>query len=335
MRWKKVMKMGVFKKTMGLVLLGLTMGLSGFGQVDQVKVAEFARSFSDRNEMSLEEVTVILNNARYRESIVRKMEKPAEGTMTWGRYRKIFMTEDRISAGVEFWKENKAVINDVSSKTGVAPEIIVGIIGVETFYGQRQGNYRVLDALYTLAFGFPKRSSFFTAELEKFLLLVKEENLNMYEIKGSYAGAMGFAQFMPSSYQAYAKSYDEGGSRNLMQADDAIASVANYLKEHRWKEGELVALPIKNMVNPTKLTPGVKPNNSLRFYSDNGYMPSGNLSPATMAALIELEQEDGMEYWFGFNNFYVITRYNHSELYAMAVFQLAEAINADYEAVKQ
>ncbi|WP_421890897.1 lytic murein transglycosylase B [Marinoscillum sp.] len=335
MRWKKVMKMGVFKKTIGFVLLGMTVSLSGFGQVNQVKVAEFARSFSDRNDMSLEEVTVILNNARYQESIIQKMEKPAEGTMTWARYRKIFMTEDRIAAGVEFWRANKEVIHEVSTRSGVVPEIIVGIIGVETFYGQRQGNYRVLDALYTLAFGFPKRSSFFTAELEKFLLLVEEENLNMYEIKGSYAGAMGFAQFMPSSYQAYAKSYDEGGSRNLMQADDAIASVANYLKEHRWKEGDPVAMPITNLINPTKLTPGVKPNNSLCYYSDNGYMPSGNLSPSTMAALIELEQENGMEYWFGFNNFYVITRYNHSKLYAMAVFQLAEAVKAEYDSVKQ
>lgn len=314
-------------------LLGLFLALSinlVFAQIDHARVAEFAKSYSDRHDMSLAEITVILNNAEYQQSIIDKMEKPAEGTMTWERYRSIFMKDERIKAGVDFWKLHEAELASVSAETGVPAEIILGIIGVETFFGQRIGSYRVLDALYTLAFGYPKRASFFKAELEKFLELVDEEDLDVYAVKGSYAGAIGYCQFMPSSYLAYAKSYGGSGSKDLMMADDAIASVANYLKVHHWGKGGAVALEVKTLINPQDVsTKSLKPKNTLRYYSDLGYMPSGNLSPSTLAALIDLDHEDGSEeYWFGFDNFYVITRYNHSRLYAMAVYQLAEAIRA-------
>lgn len=321
--------MRVFNRLVGLIWISLVASVGVLAQVDQVKVAEFARSLSDRSDLSLEELTVILNKAEYQESIVQKMDKPAEGTMTWGRYRNIFMKEERIAAGVTFWRENETVLNSVSEDSGVPVEIILGIIGVETNFGKNKGSYKVLDALFTLAFAYPKRSSYFTAELEKFILLSKKENLNIYEIKGSYAGAMGYCQFMPSSYEAYAKSYEEGSTRDLMQADDAIASVANYLKVHRWERGGPVALEVKNRIDPKPLeTKSVKPDNTLRYFSEMGYIPSGNISPSAKAALLELEGTEGMEYWFGFNNFYVITRYNHSKLYAMAVYQLGEAIKA-------
>ncbi|MEQ8472660.1 MAG: lytic murein transglycosylase B [Marinoscillum sp.] len=307
------------------VLFGASFVL--FGQVDESRVAEFARIVSERSDYSLEEMTVILNEAKYDQTIVDKMSKPAEGTMTWERYRNIFMKDERINAGVKFWQEHEATLKKVSAESGVSVEAIIGIIGVETYFGRIKGSYRVLDALYTLAFGYPKRASYFTAELEKYLVLAKKEHLDIYTMKGSYAGAMGYCQFMPSSYEAYAKSFDEG-SRDLMTPEDAIASVANYLKVHRWETGEQVALEVKTLINPEEVKDkSVKPSNTLRYYSDLGYMPSGNVSPSTKAALIELDHEDGsLEYWFGFNNFYVITRYNHSKLYAMAVHQLGQAV---------
>lgn len=301
-------------------------------QINDSKVAEFARSVSDRSDYTLEELTVILNSASYDQTIVDKISKPAEGTMTWERYRNIFMKDERINAGVKFWDDYSEVIQTVSQESGVSEEAIIGIIGVETYYGRIKGSYKVLDALYTLAFGYPKRSSYFTSELEKYLLIAKKENLDINTLKGSYAGAMGYCQFMPSSYEAYAKSYEEG-TRDLMTPEDAIASVANYLKVHRWSTGDRVAMEINNMVNPQEVsTKSVKPSNSLRYYSERGYMPSGNVSPSAKAALIELDHEDGTnEYWFGFNNFYVITRYNHSKLYAMAVHQLGQAVKVARE----
>ncbi|RED99415.1 lytic murein transglycosylase B [Marinoscillum furvescens] len=311
-----------------LMWLGLCLLVTvSSAQVNQSKVSEFARSYAERHDMTIAELTVILNNAEYQQSTVDKISRPAEGTMTWGRYRNIFLQDNRIQAGVEFWKTHEEVLVNVSEDSGVPEEIILGILGVETFFGQRIGDYRVLDALYTLAFGYPKRSSFFTAELEKFLELTEKEGLDLYSIKGSYAGAIGYCQFMPSSYLAYAKSYGEGDGCNLMEPEDAIASAANYLREHRWETGGPIAARVAQRINPKDVvSSSSRPRNTLRYYADNGYMPSGNIAPARKAALLELEGEEGMEYWFGFHNFYVITRYNHSALYAMAVFQLAEAI---------
>lgn len=302
------------------------------GQIDENKVAQFATSYSSTHDLSVEEVTEILSNAKYKQDIIDKMERPAEGTMTWERYRNIFLKEDRIKAGVDFWETNRETLNAVSAESGVPVEVILGIIGVETFYGQRIGSYRVLDALYTLAFGYPKRSSFFKAELANFLELIDHEHLDIYSIKGSYAGAIGFCQFMPSSYQAYAKSFDDDQSVNLMEVNDAIASVANYLAEHRWDEGAPITVEVKDMINPQPvISKYAKPKNTLRYYSDNGYVPSGNISPEMKAALLEFENEDSKEYWFGFWNFYVITRYNHSPMYALAVYQLGQEVKKMYD----
>jgi len=321
----------------GIILLALLISaqLQVFAQIDEVKVAEFARSYADRHDMSLEEITVILNNAVYKSDIVEKMDRPAEGTMTWGRYRKIFLKEDRINAGVEFWKAHEDVLSQVTADTGVPEEIILGILGVETVFGKRIGSYRVLDALYTLAFGYPKRSSFFKAELEKFLEVAEKEHLDIYSIKGSYAGAIGYCQFMPSSYLAYAKSYDDDNSKNLMEPNDAIASVANYLASHHWEGGNIITLKAQVGDNPQPvISKSSKPDNTLRYFSENGYMPHGNVSPSARAALIELEGDEGMEYWFSFWNFYVITRYNHSPMYALAVYQLGSEIKKRYQEVE-
>jgi membrane-bound lytic murein transglycosylase B len=206
--------------------------------------------------------------------------------------------------------------------------VILGIIGVETYFGKLKGSYKVLDALYTLGFGYPARSKFFKSELEAYLILAKEEKLDIDSVKGSYAGAMGYSQFMPSSYRAYAKSFEEDGTRDLINSpEDAIASVANYLKVHKWQKGE----PIASKATMTRKITGLRkqelrPKNKVIDYTKIGFKPAEKLDPNLAATMIILENETGEEHWFGMDNFYVITRYNHSPLYAMAVFQLGEAI---------
>lgn len=309
----------------------------GYSQINQTDVDDFVRQVAYQQNRPLADIEEIVKTAEFQQSIIDKMNRPAEGTMTWERYRNIFMKPDRIEAGVEFWNKNKEVLNAVSEQTGVDIEAIIGVIGVETYFGQRMGNHRVLDALYTLAFGYPRRSSFFKAELSKFLDLCHKEGLDPLTIKGSYAGAMGMGQFMPSSYLAYAKSYDEETGADLMNSTaDAIASVANYLKVHRWQSGDWVAIqaePKENAITLTKQK--VKPNNPLSYYQEQGYEPTEFIDLLETVSLQAMDMEDGSEeYWFTSKNFYVITRYNQSPLYALAVFQLGQAIKEGRESSK-
>ncbi len=321
----------IFIRPLLVFVLALGSFIYANAQVDPDLVAAFTKRVSAKSAMTEAEITTILSNAKFQQSIIDKMDRPAEGTMTWERYRRIFMKEDRIAAGVQFWQDNEPVLNEVSFETGVPIEIIVGILGVETFFGQRIGTYRVLDALYTLAFGYPKRSNFFSSELEKFFELAEKEQLDIYSLKGSYAGAIGYAQFMPSSYLAYAKSYELDGSRNLMEVNDAIASVANYLKAHRWVRSGIITLPISSVTASNPESSSLKPSKTLGQWNDLGYTPSGNISPSLKASVVALTMEnENLEYWFGLENFYVITRYNHSPLYAMAVYQLGEEIKKEY-----
>lgn len=302
-------------------------------QINQAQVDAFAKDYASKNNLPLDEVKGILDQAVFQQEIIDKISRPAEGTMTWGRYRKIFMTEERVAAGVAFWNEHAEALKAVSDDTGVPEEVILGIIGVETYFGKIKGSYRVLDALYTLSFGYPKRASFFKKELGLFLELAKVENLDVTGVLGSYAGAMGYSQFMPSSYKAYARSFDAGGTSDLINSpEDAIASVANYLKVHRWKAGE----PIASQATLTRKITGLRkqslrPKNQVSDYTAIGFKPATALKPDLKATMIILENETDTEHWFGLENFYVITRYNHSKLYAMAVTQLAGEIKAAKE----
>jgi membrane-bound lytic murein transglycosylase B len=204
---------------------------------------------------------------------------------------------------------------------------LIAILGVETYYGEKKGAYKVLDALYTLAFAYPKRANFFTKELGEFITLSITQNLDLYNAEGSYAGAIGYCQFMPSSYRAYAKSFDGSKDCDLVNnVDDAIASAANYLKMHKWKKGQRVAIPV-NKINEDISSSHLytKPKNTIEYYRAKGYQVEGQIQ-TDLVSLIELDNEISKEYWMGFHNFYVITRYNHSPLYAMAVHQLAQAI---------
>ena len=317
------------KLSLHLFISLLTLNFS-IAQINQSEVDAFIKEFVSKHDLSEDKVRDILSTAEYQQDIIDKISRPAEGTMTWERYRKIFITDERAKAGIEFWKTHKNAVQAVSESTGVDEEIILGIIGVETYFGRNKGGYRVLDALYTLGFGYPKRSKFFKSELAKFLELTEKEKLDAKTIKGSYAGAMGYSQFMPSSYLAYAKSFDEEGSADLIEDPaDAIASVANYLKVHKWQKGQ----PITTTANFSRKVTNLnkqshKPKNKLADYTALGIKPGIDVAESTPATLIILENESDKEYWYGFDNFYVITRYNHSPMYAMAVFQLAEKMKA-------
>ncbi len=308
-----------------LIALLLTAPLLSLAQVDTEAINSFNENFEKKHNRSVEE---IIADAEYQQEIIDKISRPAEGTMTWQRYRNIFMKDERIEAGLKFWDEHKTTIDQVVEETGVPAEVILGIIGVETYYGGNKGSYRVLDALYTLGFAYPKRAKFFKSELEKFLILCETENLDPLEVKGSYAGAMGYSQFMPSSYIAYAKSFDKDGNADLMNSpEDAIASVANYIKVHRWQKGQ----PVTTRANFTREVKNLnkqvlRPKNQLSDYTKIGIQPEEAIAGDPKATLVTLKSGEEEETWFGFYNFYVITRYNHSPFYAMVVHQLGEAI---------
>lgn len=293
-------------------LLLATSSLSA--KVDLKQVDEFIQTTAAEKNLDPQWVRDIISQANHQQVIIDKMNKPAEKVLKWFEYRKIFMQDERIQLGVDFWNEHQAVLDKVSSETGVPAEIIVGIIGVETKYGRIMGNDRVLDALYTLAFDYPKRSKLFTRELKEFLLLSKESHIDALSAKGSYAGAMGYGQFIPSSYRAYAVDFDADNKIDLLNSpQDAIASVANYLKVHKWQKGGEVLKSIE------------KPNTAMKFNELKPHLSDKNSQH--QYTVLELDMEDGSKaYWQGYQNFYTITRYNHSHMYASAVFQLSQAV---------
>lgn len=272
-------------------------------------------------------VREMLAEAEYQQAIIDAITRPAEA-LPWHRYRPIFLTETRIAGGVEFWRANRDLLDEIETRFGIPAEVIVAIVGVETNYGMITGRYRVLDALATLGFYYPRRAEFFAAELGHFLRLAREEGLPVTEVRGSYAGAMGLGQFIPSSYRHYAVDFDGDGRRDLWRSlPDALASVANYLAEHRWEAGAPIALPASIVPDELDGDFTLKPGHSLTELRELGIeFEADGLAPDVPATLIELEAEGGPEYWVGLNNFYVITRYNRSPLYAMAVKQLARAI---------
>lgn len=284
--------------------------------------------------LQADDVRAVLEDAEFQQSIVDAISRPAEGK-PWYEYRKIFLTEKRINDGVAFWKENRELIAAAAAKFGVDEDVIVAIIGVETFYGRITGGYRTVDALVTLGFYYPQnlksdRSEFFSSELLHFLKLANEEGLPATEITGSYAGAMGMGQFMPSSYREYAVDFDEDGSRDLWRStSDAVGSVANYLKRHGWKAGQPVAVRMKasSSADFKALNKGsYKPSLSVAEWREKGFNPVVEVAADTPAAVLKLEEADRHGYWMVFDNFYVITRYNRSPRYAMAVYDLSQAI---------
>lgn len=317
---------------LAVCLCVLTLSVVHAGDYDgRDDVKAFVAEFAKQHQWDEAEVMAIIAQGEKKQKILDAISRPAEKTLNWGAYRNIFLEPKRLAQGVEFWREHKALIAEVSKQYQVAPEIIVAIIGVETRYGRLTGGYRVLDSLLTLGFDYPKRGKFFRSQFEQFLLLSKEQGLDATKLTGSYAGAMGYGQFIPGSYRAYAVDHDKDGVADIWNNPaDAIASVANYFAKHRWTYGDLVAVPLDHEVGKVlseKLVTGsVKPKASVAELRKQGVNIPRQIRADEKVALLGLETDEGMEYWLGFDNFYTITRYNHSQLYAMAAFQFSQLL---------
>ncbi len=297
--------------------------------IERPDVKEFIDQMVDKYDYDRDALHTILSDARSQESILEAISRPAEKTKEWDEYRAIFLTEKRISAGAEFWRDNQAALTRISAETGVSPEIIVGIIGVETYFGRITGKYRVIDALATLAFDYPPRSDFFSKELREFLLLIREEDMSATDATGSYAGAMGRPQFMPSSYRAYAVDSTDDGKRDIWENwEDVIGSVANYFVRHHWQRGDEVVVQaiLGEQWNGKLPKNSLKPQSTVAALSRKGVMFATHMPAHHEAQLLTLKGKDGQENWVGFHNFFVITRYNRSVMYALAAHQLGQEI---------
>ena len=302
-----------------LLALALALAAAPAAALDLARedVRAFAAEMEKKHGFDAAWLDAILSDAASQPRIIELMTKPAESVMPWHAYRDHFMTAERIDAGVAFWTRHRAEVARVAKETGVAAHVIVGILGAETYFGRITGKYRVVDALSTLAFDYPPRASYFRAELEQFLLLAREENIDTKVVQGSYAGAMGNAQFMPRSYRSWAVDGDGDGRRDLWGSwPDVIASVANYLADHAWRAGEPVVVsaslwfPRADGLVAGKLAP----DSTVKALRDRGLAFDTTQGDKSPALFIKVDGDDGPELRAGFHNFGVITRYNRSIL---------------------
>lgn len=294
---------------------------------------QFIDKMVSKHGFNRQQLQEILSQAKRLDSVLRLMDNQAPTTSVkppsgpngaWLRYRKKFITPDNVQNGVVFWNQYEDALNRAWQVYGVPPEIIVGIIGVETRWGRVMGKTRILDALATLSFNYPRRAEYFSGELETFLLMARDEQDDPLNLKGSFAGAMGYGQFMPSSYKQYAVDFSGDGHINLWDPVDAIGSVANYFKAHGWVKGDQVAVMANGQA--PGLPNGFKTKYSISQLAAAGLTPQQPLGNHQQASLLRLDVGTGYQYWYGLPNFYTITRYNHSTHYAMAVWQLGQAV---------
>jgi membrane-bound lytic murein transglycosylase B len=296
-------------------------------------VQEFIRHMVARHAFVERELAFLFSRARREPAILAAIAPPKTAPMrSWLTYRGRFVNDARIAEGAEFWRRNAEALARAAQEHGVPEEIIVAIIGVETVYGRQMGTWRVIDALSTLAFDYPPRAEFFRGELEQYLLFAREQGLDVFSVKGSYAGAIGIPQFMPGSYRRFAVNFDGKGEADLRASPaDAIGSVANFLAKHGWQRGERIELPARIVGEGHRalVEVGIEPKTTLAELRRYGVETSTELPLETPVALIELESPGApTEYRLGLRNFYVLTRYNRSVLYASAVFDLAQEIKA-------
>ena len=323
----KVRTLSVFFLTV-LCLFVSTTQMANADYSTHQKGKKFIADMVVEHKLNSADVTAALRKAKRNDRVLELISKPAEKRLQWHDYRKIFLTDERIDAGVSFWEKHEKILEKAQLRYGVPASVIVAIVGVETFYGRISGGFSALDALSTLAFDYPPRSSFFTSELAQFFLLAKENNLDIDTLEGSYAGAFGLPQFISSSYRSYAIDFDGDNERDLWRSvPDVVGSVANYFYRHGWKNGQAV-------VEKTDITKAAKklivdsprPKTSYKSLTEAGIYPKRK--GTGKHALLKLQAESGAEYWVAHHNFYVITRYNHSNLYAMAVHQLSQEIKS-------
>jgi membrane-bound lytic murein transglycosylase B len=323
----------ILKTTLAMCCLWPMLSCAGDNYGNNPAALEVIDELVAEEGFEREALVAVFADASRQDSIIEAMNRPAEKTKAWYEYRQIFLNEKRIDGGVAFYREHADTLARAEKDTGVPAEIIVAIIGVETYYGRITGGYRVIDALTTLAFDYPRRSEFFTRELKHYLVLTREQGMDPLQPVGSYAGAMGYGQFMPSSYRSYAVDFDGDDKADIWNNPvDAIGSVANYFKAHGWAPGGKVRLAVTapSPVPEDMLSRGrdLKPRFTVSEFIAAGFGVDVEVDPQAQAIGIEFELEDGLEYWLGLHNFYVITRYNHSAMYAMAVYDLSRAIAA-------
>jgi membrane-bound lytic murein transglycosylase B len=301
--------------------------IQGF-DLKRPEIRRFVREVARRDSFSRRRVLRLLAKAHPQPQIIDRMNRPAERVLEWWEYRQLFLTPKRVDEGVRFWLDHREVLQQVASEQGVPPEYLVAILGCETFYGRDTGRDRVLDSLATLAFDYPERGQYFRGELEQFLLLAREDHLDPLVVKGSYSGAMGAPQFMPSAYRRYAVDESHDHRRDLWNDwADVLASIANYLRQNGWEPGQPVLTDARLDPDPSfqldarGLVPG-----TLDELNAQGVRVNLPLPGTTPALLVSAQEADGPAYRVGFDNFRAIMRYNRSILYAMAVNELAQSL---------
>lgn len=298
-------------------------------------MADFARQAAARRGIDVDWITEVLLDARFQFGVLRAMATPGTAR-PWRVFRRDYVHRTRMEGGVRFWRENAVLLANVSARFAVPESVVVAIIGVETVYGRQTGTFRVLDALVTLGFQGQNRAPYFQTELEEFLQLARDGVVDPAKARGSYAGAMGWPQFMPSSLRRWGHDFDGDGRIDLWTSvPDIAGSVGNYFRSFGWQTGGDVVLPFR-VTNATEadalVAMGVEPQIPPERLATAGIVEGRDLRADERAALLRFEGESGPEYWLGMPNFRVITRYNRSQNYALAVWQLALAIEKGYSA---
>lgn len=298
---------------------------------DHADVPAFVEKMQVEHGFSAQHVQQVLDQAVRQEAILKAIARPAERVKPWHEYRAIFITDKRIKDGVAFWDKHADTLARAEKEYGVEAEIILAIMGVETSYGGNMGSYRVIDALTTLGFDYPPRADFFRRQLESYLVLTREQQMDPLVLKGSYAGAMGYGQFIPSSYQAFAVDFDDDGVVDIWNNPvDAIGSVANYFHQHKWEHGADVAIAADvtgdKFAEGITLAQGLEARKTVGELQQLGWTPREPLEQDREVMAFEFDAGEQMQYWMGLNNLHVITRYNRSVMYAMVVHQLADLI---------
>ncbi len=297
------------------------------------QVETFIAEVAERDQFDADQLRQWFKQAHMQRGVLHAVTRQAT-PRPWFEYRAAHVGAARVNAGVKYWQRNAAALARASAQYGVSEEIIVATLGIETSYGNDVGKFTTFDALTTLAFSYPERAELFRGELEQLLLLAREHNSNPLRYRGSYAGALGVAQFLPSSYRRYAVDFDGDGKRDLWNDADAIGSVAHYYQEYGWRAGEAVTMPLQQPDgNPgadarSLMASGIKPNTTVAAVAAAGLTSASPLPDDTQVSVFPLITESGERYWLGLNNFYVITRYNHSNHYAMAVYELAQQLRS-------
>jgi len=339
----------VFSLAITLAVFGLLCVGTAYAQVDEqytnpygarAEVGAYVDELVAEHGFERAELETLIAQAQLRTDIIERISKPAEKVWTWGRYKALLVGPDRVAKGIAFRAEHAQVLERAADTYGVAPEYIVAILGVETLYGEVKGKFRVLDALATLGFDYPPRAKFFRKELTQFLLLAREEGKDPTSLMGSYAGAMGYGQFIPSSYRNFAVDFDGDGTRDIWHnTADAVGSIANYFARHKWRGDGPVAVRIEDPQGKLAgiANKGLKLRHKVADIEALGLQLPADLAETltadTRLAAYVLQGEEGVENWLGFHDFYAITRYNHSHLYALAIEHLARGVRDGYAGV--